>query len=116
MLSTIFQHQNGPSAYVHKADNFFAPSVVTAQWADASQDDWFHNMLKQVNMAIVDFATSRSGGSQDVGFPDGILYPNYAAYDTPAVQLWGDNIPALKKIVQKYDPKGLTQLTGGWKF
>lgn len=73
-------------------------------------------MLKKINKGVVDFADSAAGSSQDVGPPDGILYPNYASSDQPSVLFFGRNMSVLEKIQQKYDPKGVTKLTTGFRF
>jgi hypothetical protein len=44
------------------------------------------------------------------------LLQNYASSDVPPSELWGDQIQQMKAIVNKYDPKDLNSLTGGWKF
>ncbi|KAK7033696.1 hypothetical protein VNI00_012696 [Paramarasmius palmivorus] len=113
----IFSHQpNGPAAYYHEPGTFFAPSVVSLYWLDESQDEWFHDTLKEINDNVANFAASADGGFQPVLPPDVTLYPNYAAFDTPTELLFGPNIPRLREIQAKYDPEGVTDLTSGWKF
>ncbi|KAK7033658.1 hypothetical protein VNI00_012658 [Paramarasmius palmivorus] len=113
----IFNHQpNGPAAFYHQPGTFFAPSVVNLYWTDESQDEWFHNTLKEINANVTNFAASEAGGFQPVLPPNVTLYPNYAAYDTPTSLLFGPNIQRLKEIQAKYDPRGVTKLTSGWKF
>jgi hypothetical protein len=117
MLNTIFDHQpNGPAAYYHVPGKFLAPSVVDLYWTDATEDSFLHDLLKSIDVTVRDFVASAAGGSQPVEPPAGILYPNYAPYDTPASLLFGPNVPKLRSIQQKYDPKGVTDLTSGWKF
>jgi FAD/FMN-containing dehydrogenase len=31
-------------------------------------------------------------------------------------EIYGDNLPRLRDIKQKYDPEGVMDLTGGWRF
>lgn len=45
-----------------------------------------------------------------------ILYPNYAIADTPLELMYGDNLPRLNALARQYDPDGVMQLTGGFKF
>ncbi|KAF8964475.1 FAD-binding domain-containing protein [Flammula alnicola] len=117
LLPDIFSHQpNGPAAYFHTAGNFFAPSIVGISWTDATEDSFFFDLLKTVDVNVRDFAASAAGGLQPVEPPVGILYPNYASYDTPTSLLFGSNLPKLRLIQKKYDPRGVTNLTHGWKF
>ena len=51
---------------------------------------------------------------QNVG--DAALYNNYAMFDTPLERLYGANVDALKALHAKYDPEGVMDLAGGWKF
>ena len=43
-------------------------------------------------------------------------YPNYALFGTPLEKMYGRNLERLRKIREKYDPKGIMRLAGGWKF
>ena len=43
-------------------------------------------------------------------------YDNYAIYNTPLADIYGENLPVLEKLKNKYDPKGVMNLTGGWKL
>jgi len=44
------------------------------------------------------------------------LYPNYAIYDTPLNEMYGDNIPKLKALKVLVDPLDVMGLAGGYKF
>jgi hypothetical protein len=112
-MNTTFEHNNGQSAYPHLPTNFLAPSVLTFEWMDATDDDWMHSTELQMGNAIVAVANSEG---QDLGLPDGILYPNYAAPDQGGQFLFGDNLSKLRQIQLKYDPTDVNALTGGWKF
>ncbi|KJA16702.1 hypothetical protein HYPSUDRAFT_47071 [Hypholoma sublateritium FD-334 SS-4] len=117
LLTSIFSHQvNGPAAYFHLAGRFLAPSVVGFSWTDPTQDTFFFNTLKTIDANVRNFAASVAGGSQPVEPPAGTLYPNYASYDIDTTLLFGPNRPILRSIQEKYDPKGVTNLTSGWKF
>jgi len=117
LLDTIFDHQvNGPAAFFHVPGKFLAPSLVELYWTDASEDSFMHDLLKSIQTTVRDFAASTAGGLQPVEPPEGILYPNYAAFDTPPSLLFGPNLPRLRSIQNKYDPQGVTNLTSGFKF
>ena len=117
MLNTIFDHQvNGPAAYFHPPGKFLAPSVVNLYWSDPKEDSFLFDLLKSFQNSVRDFVASAAGGLQPVEPPEGILYPNYASFDTPPSLLFGPNVPKLRSIQQKYDPKSVTNLTSGFKF
>jgi hypothetical protein len=43
-------------------------------------------------------------------------YSNDALYNTPLASIFGENLPVLQVLKKKYDPKGVMDLTGGWKL
>lgn len=43
-------------------------------------------------------------------------YNNYAVYDTPLADIYGENLPILQGLKKKYDSEGVMDLTGGWKL
>ena len=47
---------------------------------------------------------------------DPIIYPNYAIFDTPLVDLYGTNLPRLQTIKAAVDPQNVMGLTGGFKL
>ena len=54
---------------------------------------------------------------QGVPGPHGAgLYNNYAIFGTPLEKIYGDNVARLAEIREKYDPKNVMGLAGGWKF
>jgi hypothetical protein len=44
------------------------------------------------------------------------VYVNYALFDTPLEDIYGGNLPRLRKIKAKIDPERVMDLAGGWKF
>lgn len=47
---------------------------------------------------------------------DVVMYGNYAlAPETPVEKVFGGSLPRLRELKKKYDPKGVMNLTGGWK-
>ena len=44
------------------------------------------------------------------------LYGNYASARTPLVDIYGDNLPRLRALKTKIDPKNVMGLAGGFKF
>ena len=44
------------------------------------------------------------------------LYGNYVNAETPLVEIYGDNLPKLRALKTKIDPKNVMGLAGGFKF
>ena len=44
------------------------------------------------------------------------LYGNDVDYNTPLEDIYGDNLPALRALKAKIDPKNVMGLAGGFKF
>lgn len=42
-------------------------------------------------------------------------YPNYSLIDTPAVDIWGQNLATLKALRKKYDPTNIMLRSSGFK-
>jgi hypothetical protein len=44
------------------------------------------------------------------------VYMNEALFDTPLEDIYGANVPRLRKIRSEIDPEGVMGLTGGFLF
>jgi hypothetical protein len=44
------------------------------------------------------------------------LYGNDVDYNTPLEDIYGDNLPSLRALKAKIDPKNVMGLAGGFKF
>ena len=44
------------------------------------------------------------------------LYGNYADANTPLSDIYGDNLPSLRALKAKVDPRNVMGLAGGFKF
>jgi len=44
------------------------------------------------------------------------LYGNYVDANTPLIDIYGDNLPKLRALKAKIDPKNVMGLAGGFKF
>jgi hypothetical protein len=44
------------------------------------------------------------------------VYVNYALFDTPLEDIYGQNVPRLRKIRAAIDPEDVMGLAGGFKF
>lgn len=61
--------------------------------------------------AYLTLVAERSGQESDT-----VAYPNYAIFDTPLVNLYGENLPRLIKLKKRVDPLNVMGLAGGWRF
>ena len=103
-----------PSAYPRVASsNPTYPLLIQFGWQLLSDDELFINELKATSDVLLQLALA---DGQDVGGCKQILYPNYAEKETPLTQLYGKNLPKLRKIRREWDPKDVMYLTGGFKF
>ena len=46
---------------------------------------------------------------------DAAVYVNYAVFDTPLQDIYGQNVPRLRKIRGEIDPEGIMGLAGGFE-
>ena len=44
------------------------------------------------------------------------VYPNYALFDTPLEDMYGQNVPRLRAVRRSIDPEDVMGLAGGFKF
>lgn len=79
----------------------------------SSPDDqsYFHDAIWKLTKAI-----QEAGIEEGQCKADDVYYPNYAIGDTPLELLYGENLPRLREIREKVDPKGVMRLTGGFKL
>lgn len=71
----------------------------------------FHDAMQQ-SVALIKAKAIAEG--QDVA--NAPVYVNYATFDAPLKDIYGDNVGRLKCIEEKYDPHDVTGLAGGFKF
>ena len=87
------------------------PTNLYFGWSSSARDADVAAMLRQ-SAAAVRAAALADG--QDVA--SAAIYPNDALFDTPLEDLYGANVPWLREIRKKVDPKGVMGLAGGFKF
>lgn len=56
------------------------------------------------------------GEEQGLGYEYYPKYNNYAVFTTPVSDIYGENLPFLRELKRRYDPEGVMDLAGGWKF
>ncbi|KAF9509846.1 hypothetical protein BS47DRAFT_1348656 [Hydnum rufescens UP504] len=97
------------AAYPH--DVFVNPLNLFFGWPNATEDAAASSAIKgagaNITQALINNGQDLTGT---------VLYPNYALGDATIESLYGANVPALKALRSKYDPKGVFLRTGGYKF
>ena len=115
-LSSYLSHANSPSAWpassVRKPCNTPNPLLVYFAWNNTLYDNEF--------VAAVEESANRLAA---VAKKEGLLsdhptalYGNYVDFKTPLVDIYGDNLPKLRALKAKIDPKNVMGLTGGFRF
>ncbi|KAH8996309.1 FAD-binding domain-containing protein [Lactarius akahatsu] len=108
--STLLSHGT-PSAYPPDRSQVVFPGIVSFQWYNASLDATMARALRQ-NTDEARAAVLADG--QDVSHA--ATYVNYALFDTPLKDMYGANVPRLRKLRAEIDPEDVMGLAGGFKF
>ncbi|KAK0229792.1 FAD dependent oxidoreductase [Armillaria nabsnona] len=92
----------GSSAYPGSRDHAVFPSIVGLQWVSQSEDDVFLDAARQT--------------VERLGVEGESIYPNYAIYDAPVVDMYGEEgVKRMEATRERVDPYGVMLLTGGFK-
>ncbi|KAI9465692.1 FAD-binding domain-containing protein [Lactarius psammicola] len=89
----LFSHGT-PSAYPPDRSHVVFPSVISYLWGNASLDATVARALRQ-NTDLARAAVLADG--QDVSHASAAVYVNYALFDTPLDDMYGANVPRLRK-------------------
>ena len=108
--SGLFTHGSG-SAYPPDRSHVILPSDVLFEWFDPSLDEIMAPTLRLISGAI---RAAALADGQNVSHA--AKYPNYALFDTPLENMYGENVERLHKIRVAIDPEDVMGLAGGWKF
>jgi len=106
----LFSH-GSPSAYPANRSHTVYPSILAATWSNASIDETILDMLRDGARTLRGVALA---DGQNVSH--GPLYVNYALFDTPLEDMYGENVARLRKIKAEIDPEKVMDLAGGFKF
>ncbi|KAI0088401.1 FAD dependent oxidoreductase [Irpex rosettiformis] len=80
-------------------------------WTFSAADETIRNAIVQSAEQITKVAVSE--GQSISNAP---LYSNYAIDSTPKDKIFGENLSMLQILKAQYDPSGVMDLAGGWKF
>ncbi len=110
-LPSILSHDKFPTAYPPTRRKVYSPLNLAYAWAVADYDDIFFEAIRQ-STATIRAAAIAEG--QDIA--NAPMYPNYALFDTPLNEIYGNNVHKLKSLRKKVDPADVMGLAGGFKF
>jgi len=111
-LPTLFDYNTTPSAYPPDRTRPFFPLSFFFGWESPEVDQVGHDGIRASAKALQEHITQvGSGGDQKDA-----IYPNYALFDTPLVDMYGANLPNLRAIHAEVDPENVMGLAGGFKF
>ena len=110
-LPTLFSHSTSDSAYPPSRSQGFFPLNIYYTWINPLSDAVFHQAIHDSAATLKSQAVA---AGQDVA--GAALYGNYAMYDTPLEDIYGNNLPRLRSIKATYDPYNVMGLAGGFKF
>jgi len=108
--SGLFSH-GPPSAYPPDRSRLNFPSILTFTWLNSSLDD---TMTRAIREAGDNLRAAALKDGQDI--EHAAVYPNYALFDTPLEDMYGQNVPRLHALRQAIDPEDVMGLAGGFKF
>ncbi|PBK85371.1 FAD dependent oxidoreductase [Armillaria gallica] len=92
----------GSSAYPSSRDHVAFPTNVNLLWLSESEDDTFHDAARRT--------------AERLGAEGESIYPNYALYGTPVVDMFGEEgVKRMEATRERVDPHGVMMLTGGFK-
>jgi hypothetical protein len=106
----LFTH-GGPSAYPPDRSRLYFPSILTFSWSNSSLDE---TMTRGIREGGDNLRTAAIKDGQDI--KHAAVYPNYALFDTPLEDMYGENVPRLRALRRTIDPEDVMGLAGGFKF
>ncbi|KAF8636975.1 hypothetical protein AX17_003122 [Amanita inopinata Kibby_2008] len=110
-LPEILSFNDSPSAYPPDRSQAFLPLNLYLAWSLETFDDEYFDAIRESAAYIRSVAIS-----EGLSTPDAPKYPNYALFDTPLRDMYGDNVARLKDIRSRVDPHDVMGLAGGFKF
>ena len=111
-VSSIYSHNPDKTAFPPSRNLFFQPFNMAYTWNASQFDADFHETAIISSEHIVKAAIAE-GQTELTRAPN---YPNYAIAGTPSKSMYGNNLPALRRLKTRVDPFDVMGLAGGWKF
>lgn len=108
--SGLFSH-GSPSAYPPDRSQAILPSSLNIAWSDPSLDETMAHVARDGARTIRSAAIA---DGQNVSHA--AMYSNYALFGTPLEEMYGENVPRLRKTKGEIDPDRVMDLAGGFKF
>ena len=110
-LPSIFSHNTVPTAYPPTRSQGLLPLNLYFEWTDPLSDQAFQQAIRE-SVAFIKAEALAAG--QDI--ENAPLYGNNAIFDTPLKDIYGNNVPRLRRIKERYDPRDVMGLAGGYRF
>jgi hypothetical protein len=111
-LPTLFTHNTTPSAYPPNRTQGLFPINIYYAWLSPESDQVVYDAIRTSARTLQ--AHAIDGSDSDVA--SALVYPNYAIFDTPLIDLYDTNLPRLQAINQAVDPGNVMGLAGGFKL
>ena len=87
----LFSH-GSPSAYPPDRSHAIFPSLISVRWSNASLDDTMASVLRAISDTV--HAVALADGQK---VSHAAAYVNYALFDTPLKDIYGENIKRLRE-------------------
>ncbi|KAF8124592.1 FAD dependent oxidoreductase [Boletus edulis] len=104
-LPTLLNHSTTPS----RAQPLMPLNIYFA-WLSPYSDQLNQDAVRTSARTLQ--ASAMNAGQNDIA--NAALYPNYAIFDTPLVNMYGANLPSLQAIKAAVDPEDVMGLAGGF--
>ena len=108
--SSVFAHGSG-SAYPPDCSQTVFLSVLGFTWTNSSIDGIIASSMRTEAARIHEVALA---DGQNV--PHAAVYVNYALFDTPLEDIYGQNVARVREIRAAIDPEDVMGLAGGFKL
>ena len=108
-LPTLFTHNTTPSAYPPNRTQALFPIHIYYAWLLPESDQVVYDAIRMS-------AQTLQARAVDNDIASALVYPNYAIFDTPLIDLYDTNLPRLQAIKKAVDPGNVMGLVGGFKL